>query len=807
MNARNAIRVFTYFCLGMMLGAANLHAAQEPRAVHPSAVACSGSGPYPCARTDLKVRQESTPPGWSWNPPVNAVQNDPDFGSPIVRVTNNNTLISPSCFDRPSALNSSLTSPASPEVNVFSSDDRWMRIQDLRGNAWLMSFNPTALQAGCAKSANTRGGYIPLAAGIFGRSKADAGIYFGLESQHIIAKYDVAEYANPANGPVTVMDLSECPGLHFLESLARQSMGWAAAPSLSGDDSRIMYTIGPVQNEGWLSILYDQSTQKCGWVDLRTGKMGGDLWAGGQMSGAFPLNFNENGGPTVPPMSSTVASRGRLIPGHTYKIQYSLVYESDMNGTGESAGSPIQSITVDASHNAILLPSPAASVNDSMTWTHYNIYACDSTAKPGCTPTLQPASNLGCMLSAPFPTATTIGSSGSTTYNYIEEAVGTNCNTWGFASIRSGPNTLSLKNYVKVAAGPVSGANRYRLIAGSWVHGTATADQGYLPGEIYESGSAGSVNDNANEGIKLSAVGTIAAGISSRLNLTTTGGPAAPSVSTLGISLHEQFMSLNGEWVAWRPETMDGSTVFWSLGTPSSEWCNLAAASENPPDSYVSCVGHTVMGYQGAIFNGGERGQVDPHYDENWRPITDSRSLNVPDGSVVRIITHFPATDTVCRAAGYDQHQSWNLNQGLGDLRTPFLVSTDGAGSSTCQSPTYVGRAWAREIYMVDPGTGIVYRIAHHRASGTSHYLSSCSTSPHCESDFYHNSLATISPSGRFAMFTSDMEWHLGCDPTTSATCTYSNNGQVFSGEARADVWIVGLNPASENSSSNARKP
>jgi len=45
-------------------------------------------------------------------------------------------------------------------------------------------------------------------------------------------------------------------------------------------------------------------------------------------------------------------------------------------------------------------------------------------------------------------------------------------------------------------------------------------------------------------------------------------------------------------------------------------------------------------------------------------------------------------------------------------------------------------------------------------------------------------------------MFTSDMEWHLGCDPISGETSTYNGNGQVISGEARADVWIVALDPA-----------
>jgi hypothetical protein len=783
---------------GFVLYANFLAGPQQSSAIRFTRQTCTGSGPYPCARTDLTVQQESTPTGWSWNPVANAVQNDPDFGSPILRVTDANTLISPSCFGRASTLNSSLVSPPSPEVNVFSSDDQWIRVSDLRGNDWLMSLNPTALRVGCARVAISANGQLPWSNGIFGRSAEDAGKYFGVESKHILAEYDVTKHSDPNNSPTTIMDLSQCPGLSFLGALSSQATEWSPTPSLSGDDNRIMFAVGPLQNEGWLSVVYDQSAGACGWVDLRTGQIGGTLWPQGQLTGAFPLNFSQNGGPTVPQASSVSASGGALVPGHTYKIEYSLAYETNGDGDGESAASPVQLVTLGTANNAVALPSPAASANDSMVWTHYNVYACDQTASPGCTPTLQPAVNLGCTMGTPQPTAAVVGSPGSTVYSYIEEAVGPNCNTWGSVSISNGPGTATLSNYVKVTAGAVSGASvsRYRLITGSWVSGTATVDQGSLPGEIYDSPSAGSVNDNGNEIIALSAVGTIPAGIASTLKAITAGSPPPPTVSTLGIFLHAQYMSLDGTWVAWRPEALEGSTVFWSFGNPSSDWCNLAAASEVPPYSYVAGVGHTVMGYDGPIFNGGELGQVDVNYDANWRPIADIHSLDVPNGSVVRTITQFPATDP-CSGAGYDQHQSWNLNQGLGDLMSPFLVSTDGSGISSCQSPTYIGRAWAREIFIVDPGTGIVYRIAHHRASGTSHWLANCSASPHCESDFYHINLADASTSGRFAMFNSDMEWHLGCDPMTSAPCTYNGNGQVISGEARNDVWIVGLNPVS----------
>ena len=797
MNAKITVGAFIFLFAGVLLPTDPSGRAQQPRAPQLAGLSCTGTGPYPCARTDLEVQQESTPAGWNWSPRANTVQNDPDFGSPILRVTDNNTLISPNCFNRPASSNTAMHGPSSPEVNVFSSDDKWLRVSDEVGYDWLMSFNPTILHVGCAKVAISTNGQLPWSNGIFGRTAGDAGIYFGIQSGHVLAKYNVTQYSNPSNQPVTIMDLSQCPGLSFLGGLSNQATEWSPTPSLSGDDNRIMYTVGPLQNEGWLSAVYDQTAKACGWVDLRTGQIGGNLWSDGQMTGAFPLNFNQNGGPAVPVASSSSTSGGTLIPGHIYEIEYSLVYESNLTGAGESAASPVQSITVGSNGNAITLPSPAPSANDSMSWTHYNIYACDATANPGCTPTLQPAANLGCTMGLPMPTASVVGHAGSTAYNYIEEAVGPNCNTWGSVSVSDGPDALTAANYVKVTTGAVSGASvsRYRLISGNWLSGTATVDQGYLPGEISDSSGTVTFSDNGGELIALSAVGTIPAGMASTLTVVTAGGPPPPTVSTLGIFLHAQLMSLDGNWVSWSTEAVSGSSLYWNLGTTTSQMCNVVEADENPPNSYVSCVGHGVMGYQGPIASEGEPGAVDPTFDENWRPFADMHTFDVPDGDVVRILTTFPATDPLC-AAGFDKHQSWNLNQGAGDLISPFLVTEDAAGTASCQSPTYIGRAWEREIVIVDPSTGIVYRIAHHRASGTSHWIANCSVSPYCESNFFRISLTDVSSSGRFAMFTSDMEWHLGCDPVTGNTCTYNSSGQVISGAARADVWIVGLNPA-----------
>ncbi|HME01062.1 MAG TPA: hypothetical protein VKM93_27590 [Terriglobia bacterium] len=796
--------------------------------VVPDLASCSGSLPYPCARTDVNIQQESPlpfnvgPEGYT-NFPANTVFTDPDFGERILRVTDNNTLISDGCFNQPSVSNSNLSNGGAALDNVFSSDSKWFRVADNNGNRWLFSFNPATMQASCVQVPSTASNALPFGNGQFGRSITDPGIYFGIPMGSNWAP-EVQSY-NVATGQyATVVDFRQCAGLSWLSSLPHSALAWTPTPQLSWNDNRVAVSFGPTQNEGWLTAVYQRSTGQCGWVDTRTGQIGGNFWPNQtQMSGAFPLNFNVNGGPAVP--LATATTGGSLTPGDQYAIQYSLVYETVANGKGETAASPIQYITLSAAQNAVALPSPAASANDAVPWSHYNIYACDNTASPGCTPTLQPAANLGCSMANPTLEVQPVVV-GSTSYTYIEEAEGQTCNTWDIETINNG--TAPANN--TLTPGSVAGAYFYRVIRGPWTAGTATAVHGIYPGDLwYGSSAAGaSVTDtgigdssagganvtDSGQTILLSAVGTMSCNASytwmptpgppytcnnnSQLIAISAGGPPAPTVSTLGIFQHEMLLSLSGSWAQFSQEALLGSNVFWNVGRSTSLWCNVSGNLENPPNSYATCDGHSSWGSAGPIFSGGTNTDPGDNYDNSWRPSPGVRSEPAnhatcstgPTNVICASIAKFPAVDPN-GFEGIDQHTSWNNNHGL-DLFTPYLVSTEMSGGQSFTTPTYIGRGWAREIFAVNPATAVVYRFAHHRATGTAYYNeTACNVAPTCASALGHQGIAIMSVDGKWGMFTSDMDWLLGCRPLVS--CTYNSNGQVTSGESRADVFIVEL--------------
>src|SRR5690242_18551846 len=89
-----------------------------------------GIPPYSNAITDRVIRTE-TPMA---PPPVNTVFNDPDFGSPMVRVTEENT------FQRHPGIY--FRSPAVGETNTWGVDDRKFYVIGQGGHDFAFAFDP-----------------------------------------------------------------------------------------------------------------------------------------------------------------------------------------------------------------------------------------------------------------------------------------------------------------------------------------------------------------------------------------------------------------------------------------------------------------------------------------------------------------------------------------------------------------------------------------------------------------------------------------------------------------------------------------
>jgi hypothetical protein len=789
-----------------------------------SVAACTGFVPDPCATSDLSARAITTPDNWNWKPAYNTIQIDPDFGERILRATDANTF--PTCFGS-ATQNTTIATADNPTDHSWSSDSTKFMVEDTNGNHFLMGFNPATMQVSCLPWASSTNKQLPFY-GMFGRTAANAGQLIGA-STYVLKSVQTSQYASGSPTYNTIKDLSTCSGLGFLSSAAfnfNKTMGWIPSPSVDVNDQYEFWTAGPMQNEGWLSVLVynpngltsgNATGQTCNWIDLRTGQTGGDTWSG-TVSGVT-AGWGVGLSPSLPTFTAT--SGGSLTTGHTINITATLamvcfpgVSSCTINqaGLGESTPGTTQQVTLSAGATAISVTAPGAYGNtDNQAWSHYNVYACDATVTPGCTPTLQPAANLVAGAVSPPTISVTVTSGSGTNWAYTCVAMTQNYTVWNSQTVSGGstPNN-------KITCGSVTAGIRYKVFRGTWgqggASGTATCDpiadavnctaSLYGPVEIQDSGSpASSMTDSSAPGLPLSATGTIKASQTSTLTSLTGGGPVPPSYNTLGIPAHAALMDKKGLWVHWGQEPFPGD-IYWQLGSSSVIHLNGTAANENPANSYVSAAGHGIMGWDGVIYNGGGPGAVDYNYDNNWRPSNALQTLTANSGPCA-ITAGFPNVATTCRmittfpalnpsgASNIDQHQSWGNNAGPNDLLTPFFVSTDPAASNSYQSPSVPGRAWESELYIVNPATGVVYRFGHHRTGGTDYVIANCSVSPHCETEFHHLSLANVSDDMHWAIFTSDMLWHLGCD--YGSTCTYNASNQAITGRSRADVFVMEL--------------
>ena len=102
----------------------------------------------------------------------------------------------------------------------------------------------------------------------------------------------------------------------------------------------------------------------------------------------------------------------------------------------------------------------------------------------------------------------------------------------------------------------------------------------------------------------------------------------------------------------------------------------------------------------------------------------------------------------------------------------PVIASTYRYGTNTAP-----WRAWDDEIIGIDTTGGIggvIYRFAHHRSDSRG---DTDPTTPY----FWYEPIASVSPDGRWVLFTSNWEKTLGRD--------------AAEGTARQDVFVVQLTP------------
>ena len=214
--------------------------------------------PNYCARTDTRI-EPASPPALG---PAGTTVKDPTFGSPILRVTDANTL--------PGRPGISFHTDASSEANTWNKTSTLFLIGTTGGHGPVFAFDPAAMKA------RYTGIDLPLppasmSAGEF--SAQSPNIIYGWSAGHRprFMEYDLSH----RGGAKELHDPAKCVDV--------PAASYGLDLSVSGDDIRLFGTLGPRQDDDELAYVYDLKLG-CRWYDTRTGEVGGEWGPKGTIS-------------------------------------------------------------------------------------------------------------------------------------------------------------------------------------------------------------------------------------------------------------------------------------------------------------------------------------------------------------------------------------------------------------------------------------------------------------------------------------------------------------------------------------------
>ncbi len=236
-------------------------------------VICAGamfaqsSNPYPNAVTDRLVHLE-TPMA---PPPVNVVFNDPDFGSPMVRATDETTnFVHPGTY---------LRTAASGEANEWSEDARKFYVVGHGDVELAFGFNPSTMAISSLPGATPgRGLHLPLRAGS-AFSFVDPDFIYGTTNLNPLT---ITGYRFSTATSAPVVDTTTCGAQPPL--IPGKNVVSDDDITLSADDNRIVISEGgPQSGKHPFVIVYDKK-RGCRWYNTQTGQIGGQWGATGSAS-------------------------------------------------------------------------------------------------------------------------------------------------------------------------------------------------------------------------------------------------------------------------------------------------------------------------------------------------------------------------------------------------------------------------------------------------------------------------------------------------------------------------------------------
>jgi hypothetical protein len=230
-------------------------------------VSAQGIQPYPNATTDRLIRSE-TPMSL---PVVNVPFVDPDFGSRMIRVTDE-----ASNFKQPGSF---LRTEGSGNANVWSADTRKFYVVTKGGSALVYSFNPSTLSVGSLPAATPgRPLLLPLRTG-GSFSFKDPDLIYGTTDASVLK---ISSYRFSTGVTSTIIDTTTCGVQPPLIPGPRVRSDDDVTPSL--DDRRISISEGgPSFDKHMFVIVYDKSLG-CRWYNTQTGQIGGQWGSAGGAS-------------------------------------------------------------------------------------------------------------------------------------------------------------------------------------------------------------------------------------------------------------------------------------------------------------------------------------------------------------------------------------------------------------------------------------------------------------------------------------------------------------------------------------------
>jgi hypothetical protein len=213
--------------------------------------------PYPKAVTDRLIHPETPMPP----PQRNVVFVDPDFGSSMVRVTDETTnYINPGTY---------LTVEGSGKANEWSADGKKFYVTKRGGGTLVFGFDPVTMTISSLPQAEPgRGFHPPLRPGTF--SNVDPDLIYGTPDPYSLT---IVSYRFSTGVSTPVINTRTCglqPTLGYGRSIVSDD-----DVSLSADDKRISISEGGSQFDKHMFVVVYDKTLGCRWYNTQTGQIGG----------------------------------------------------------------------------------------------------------------------------------------------------------------------------------------------------------------------------------------------------------------------------------------------------------------------------------------------------------------------------------------------------------------------------------------------------------------------------------------------------------------------------------------------------